>query len=564
MKVLLVPVFFAVAALAAPVASPVEFQDNLAFNSPIVNYPSLAVTKPDHELLRRQIQIGKPVPKPRPPPPSGPSKGAPIPTVKFGHGVASGDPLSDAVIIWTKVTSQDTAIPVTYQVSTTEAFSSLVQNGTVVTTPDVDYTVKVDVKGLQPATTYYYRFVVQTPSGTATSPIGKTHTLPTEDADVESYKLAVVSCSNLPYGFFNAYNGISHRTDVDVVLHLGDYIYEYANKKYGDGTAIGRIPQPDKDIVTLSDYRTRHAQYKTDPDLQLAHQNVPWITVWDDHEFADNAWKDGAGNHNPSTQGPWEERKLAAMRAYFEYMPIRSAVIDGKGKIYRSFHVGKLLDLIMLDTRIAGRDKTDLRKTQEINAPGRSILGADQESWLYNELSKSSQGGKQWRLLGNQVTFSPMKILGQLTGADSWDGYPASRARLMSHLTDNNIQNTVILTGDIHTAFAFDVPEDPYNIFKYGPISGRGSVLVEFVGTSVTSPGAGAVAVAGLRMSQPHLKFGNGKDHGYMVVTVTAEKVSTEYVVVAAVDRRTRLESTDAIVETASGSGRITSVQQFN
>ncbi|KAJ3161113.1 hypothetical protein HDU86_007735 [Geranomyces michiganensis] len=516
---------------AAPAPKAVK---NLAFDSPIVNYPVLAIKKK--------------------PAPAGFAPSAVVSDVQFLHGVASGDPLENAVIIWTKVTSTAAEVPVTYQVSTSDSFATLVSTGTVTTTADVDYTVKIDVTGLQPATTYYYRFLG---GNSVMSAAGKTHTIPVATADLASYKLAVVSCSNLPAGFFNAYASIGKRTDVDIVLHLGDYIYEYQNGKYGDGTKMGRVPQPNKELATLADYRTRHAQYKTDVDLQSAHLVHPWVTVWDDHEFADNSWI--GGNEGSPPIAPWEERKLAAMRAYFEYMPIRAALIDGVGRIYRNFAIGKLFDLTMLDTRMSGRDKTDpnIFDSATINSPTRTILGFPQETWFNEQLSTSQTRGAKWRIVGNQVTFATARVLWNkvLILNDSWDAYPAARNRVLNHITSNHIDNVVLLTGDIHTSLAFNVPQNPSD---YDKKTGRGSVLVEFVGPSVTSQSITGPGAWALQKALPHLLFANGSKHGYMVVTITQEKVSTQYVLLDTIDRRGPSELVEKTLETLSGSGRIT------
>ncbi|KAJ3147701.1 hypothetical protein HDU86_007876 [Geranomyces michiganensis] len=509
---------------------------NLAFDSPIVNHPSLAVKRPTASSGKKSLLAADPV------------------DASFQHGVASGDPLSDAVILWTKITATAPEVTVSYQVATDASFTTVVSSGVVVTNADVDFTVKLDVTGLSPATTYFYRFA----SGTAVSTTGKTHTIPTADADLASYKLAVVSCANLPAGYFNAYAAIAKRTDVDLVLHLGDYIYEYQNGVYGDGSKLNRVPQPNVEISTLSDYRIRHAQYKSDPDLQSVHSVQPFVTVWDDHEFADNSWIGGAEGTKPGVPGPWEPRKLAAMRAYFEYMPIRAAVVDGVGKIYRNFQIGKLLDLTMLDTRMSGRDKTDQKDKVVVNDPNRTIMGQPQEAWFYNQLSASKDRGAQWRIVGNQVIFAPTRVLFDSIAVlppDAWDSYPANRKRVMDHITNNQIQNVVMLTGDIHTGMAWDVP---YSSNKYTRSSGKGSALVEFVGASVTSEGMSFLQSSGLYVALPHLKYANGRKHGYMLVSIDKQKVNTEWHVMKTIAARDSSEKVDAVMETASGSGHIT------
>ncbi|KAJ3253463.1 hypothetical protein HK104_007269, partial [Borealophlyctis nickersoniae] len=374
----------------------------------------------------------------------------------FLHGIASGDPLSDSVILWTKVTppspSFSSPIGVRYEVSATTTFvevdtpygrqrqlrlGPVIQHGDVVTGPEVDYTVKVDVRGLEPSTKYFYRFLIPgTPP--VYSPLGQTRTLPSAEEDIEHLTLAVVSCSNAAMGFFNSYGNIATREEVDVVVHLGDYIYEYADGEFGYGAPIGRTPEPNVNLRTLHDYRTRHAQYKRDPDLQAAHAAHPWIVIWDDHEFADNI--DGRPEH--------AARVAAGMRAYFEYLPIRERTVDRDGRIYRTFQFGRLVDLVMLDTRIVGRDETDLRSWSLISNPNRTILGDVQEQWFKTELTKSQHRGAHWRFIGNQVVFSPLHLMGHPVGVDSWDGYPAARARIVEHIRGEGIGNVVFLTGE--------------------------------------------------------------------------------------------------------------------
>ena len=270
--------------------------------------------------------------------------------VAFDHGVASGDPLQDRVIIWTRVNTSAETVTVSWQMATDADFSNVISSGTLLTDAKRDHTVKVDVTGLQSDSAYYYRFSCQN----SDSIVGRTKTLP--DGSPEQYSLAVVSCSNFPYGFFNAYQCVAQRDDVDVVLHLGDYIYEYANGKYGDGNLLGRVPRPDRETVQLEDYRERYACYREDEDLMAVHARHPFIVVWDDHEFANNTWVKGAENHD-SNEGDWNAQRAAATQAYFEWMPIRKSVSDRQQRIYRSFQFGDLFDLIMLDTRSVGRDQ---------------------------------------------------------------------------------------------------------------------------------------------------------------------------------------------------------------
>lgn len=282
-----------------------------------------------------------------------------LPQADFVHGVASGDPLTDRVILWTRVTPLDPpeALPdkgvldIAWEISEDKNFSATITSGSVSTSPARDYTVKVDAGDLKPGRRYFYRFSY----GASTSPVGRTRTLPT--GKIGAARLAVVSCSSFPHGFFNVYRELSKLSDVDLVVHLGDYIYEYDADSYSSKEAKekGRLVLPTSELTALEHYRTRHGQYKGDPDLQAAHGRHAFVTVWDDHEVCNNAWRGGAENHNDG-EGDWEERRAAAIQAYMEWMPIREN--DGDPKlIYRSFELGDLASLIMLDTRIIGRDR---------------------------------------------------------------------------------------------------------------------------------------------------------------------------------------------------------------
>ncbi len=263
----------------------------------------------------------------------------------FYHGVASGDPLPDRVVIWTRVTPDDSLsrIVVKWEISESPDFSTLIQHDTLSTTPLKDYTVKVDVTGLQPGTFYYYRFHALN----ATSPAGRTKTAPVSMPD--SLKFAVVSCSNWEWGYFNAYARIAEK-ELDAVIHLGDYIYEYGTGRYGD-TTIGRINIPRHEIVNLKDYRTRHSLYRLDEGLRAMSAAHPLIAIWDDHEVANNSYTEGAENHQPEKEGDYATRKNAARQAYYEWLPIREGETH-----YRSFSFGELAHLIMLDERLEGRE----------------------------------------------------------------------------------------------------------------------------------------------------------------------------------------------------------------
>ncbi len=264
----------------------------------------------------------------------------------FGHGVASGDPLSDRVILWTRITTTGAdPVALDFVVATDAALSQIVRSGQTTTDLGRDHTVKIDVDGLQPDTTYYYRFA----SGGVHSPIGRTKTLPL--GDTGRVRLAVVTCASLAQGYFNAYRRIAERADLDLVLHLGDYIYEFGNGE--DGNV--RLYEPPNEIVSLSDYRTRYAQYRRDADLQELHRQHPMVAIWDDHEFADNAYADGALNHTAATEGAWPARVAAALQAYYEWMPIRVVDPANLRKNNRSFALGNLADLLLLEERLNAR-----------------------------------------------------------------------------------------------------------------------------------------------------------------------------------------------------------------
>lgn len=452
----------------------------------------------------------------------------------FKHGLASGDPLPNAVILWTRVSSCTKPTAVVCYVALDSQMKNVILIETLHASKERDYTVKIDVTGLSPNTHYYYQFEING----FRSCIGKTKTTPLE---TNRARFAVVSCSNYPEGFFNVYHAVTNIDDIDAVLHLGDYIYEYAEDEYGDGSRLGRAPLPDKEITTLSDYRTRHAQYKTDPDLALLHATHPFITVWDDHEITNDAHKNGAENHNPG-EGEYQMRKGFAIQAYYEWMPIR------EGNIYRHFAWGNLIDLYMLDTRIEGRD-------EQVGSPvaperydsNRTLLGDKQERWLLNNLASSTA---TWRFLGQQVMFGQFKGINapNLEAAgipltkdiialnmDQWDGYPESRQRILDVIKAYKIDNTVVLTGDIHTSWGMEIFEDSTNGYTYNQRIklGEKPLAVEFVTPSVTSPGlddpVAEPLAALIPTMNPHMKYVELKTHGFMVVDVTRHKVTCDW-----------------------------------
>jgi alkaline phosphatase D len=353
------------------------------------------------------------------------SSGSGAPAPKFAYGVASGDPLADRVILWTHAKAPDSSvtIPLSWQVATDAAFTNIVASGRVDATEANGFTAKVDATGLAVGTDYFYRFIGDQ---NTFSPVGTTRTLPSSSA--ASLKFAVFSCSLYSEGFFNAYDAVA-KSDAQFALHLGDYIYEYGAgaTQYGNtnAVALGRVTVPATDIVTLADYRARYALYRSDLNLQAAHAKMPWITVWDDHEFANNSFVDGAENHNPTTQGDWNLRKAAASKAYHEWLPIRTPDPTNLLKIYRSFDFANLFSLHMIDTRIEGRDRqydnygdADGGVTRYIagntpNANGittdstRKMMSTTQQAWLAAQMNASRA---TWQIVGNQDIMGKMWI----------------------------------------------------------------------------------------------------------------------------------------------------------
>jgi alkaline phosphatase D len=462
----------------------------------------------------------------------------------FRHGVASGDPLTDRVMLWTRVTAPQTAAPeVRWEVARDAALTRPVAGGLTQTGASRDFTVKIDAGPLAPATTYFYRFEALGER----SPVGRTRTLPA--AGARRVRLAIASCSNLPFGYFNVYRRIAARADLDAVLHLGDYIYEYPNGVYGDGTRFGREPRPAREIVALADYRLRYAQYRSDPDLQEVHRQHPFIVVWDDHEIANNAWRDGAENHNPDQgEGGYAPRRAAAVQSFLEWMPVREDRSTRQPRIYRSFPFGDLADLIMLDTRLVDRDEQAEKResVSVVDDPARSLLGRLQEEWLFAELASAKRANVTWQLLGQQVMFAPCSLPGaNAISTDTWDGYRPGRQRVIDAIVGQQLRNVVVLTGDVHSSWGYDVPQNPWD--GYDPATGRGSLAVEIVTPAVTSPSGfqnegGAERMETTRRARPHLRYLEGLHRGYVVLDVTRARAQADWFYVPTVTTRTRLE----------------------
>jgi alkaline phosphatase D len=429
--------------------------------------------------------------------------------VFFNHGVASGDPLSDRVILWTRVTPEKPGpVAVNLEISSNKDFTSVVFSKTLRTNSLSDYTIKYDfsIKNiLDSGDTFFYRFNSQG----SMSDVGKTKTLATE---INKIKLGVFSCSNFPAGFFNAYQAAAEKSELDLWLHLGDYLYEYPMGGYGTTNAerLGRVPSPSHEIITLSDYRMRHAQYKLDEGSKALHRNAPLVAVWDDHEFANDTWKKGAENHSiDGLEGDFFSRRAAAIRAYHEWMPIREQ--QNKRKIFREFKVGKFIQLLMLDTRQFQRDRQIQPKDylsesgfnqasfySDLNSTKRNLLGAEQLAWIKNKVSSENF---DWTILGQQVLMTKLKFpdlskmlkkedvpsflkpylkflgLGIPSNLDAWDGYPAERNKLYDVMQESNT-NFISLAGDTHNAWVSELTNS----------SGQ-KIGIELGAPSVSSPG---------------------------------------------------------------------------
>jgi alkaline phosphatase D len=507
-----------------------------------------------NDLTRRQLLevlgsaallagCGEPDPTVTPPTDAGPS-GPP----SFLHGVASGDPTPSAVILWTRVSpgvgNRPAMFDVRWVVAADEVFSTLVAEGRTTTSAERDWTVKVDATGLPTGRALYYRFEC----AGVVSPTGRTRTAP--EGSVARLRFAVCSCSNYAAGYFHAYRAMAERDDLDAVLHLGDYLYEYPDGYYGNL----RRYEPSHETITLADYRARYAQCRRDEDLQAVHARHPFVTVWDDHEFANNAWHDGAKEHMPATEGPWPARRQAATRAYFEWMPIRE---QRDGRIFRALAFGDLCHLVMLDTRVWGRDVQPATPAAAAD-PRRQILGADQERWLIEQVTGTRA---RWKVLGQQV------IVGQFRGfgfdyLDVWEGYPAARERLFQAIRAMGVSDVVVLTGDIHSSFAMDLTSDPFDPARYDPATGRGAIAVEFVTPAVSSPPLGFVQAADpvlLRRAMPHLKYLEATRNGYTLVELTPARAAATWVYVSDVRARTAGPvSEGATYFTAAGDNHLT------
>lgn len=486
----------------------------------------------------------------------GDEDGVELPGPTFLHGVVSGDPLPNAVVLWTRITPLDpmaTTGEVSWQIATDVGLTNVVNEGMVTTDMSRDFTVKVDATGLSPATTYYYRFEHEG----GRSLIGRTKTAP--EGAVDQVRFAVMSCASYAHGYFHAYRHVAEEDDIDAVIHLGDYIYEYGNGQYGDT----RMYEPDHEIVSLADYRMRYRQYRRDPDLQAVHQQHPFIVVWDDHEFTNNAYRHGAENHDED-EGDWEERVAVAYQAWLEYQPVREP--DQALKIWRRLGYGNLVDLLMLDTRLWGRTE-EPESGRDRENPEHDLLGADQESWLQGELETSTA---TWKVLGQQVMMAHW-FIGESEGmpdgrsifnTDQWDGYSVARDRIFQSIESTD--NTVVLTGDIHTSWANELAPDP--VEGYNPSTSEGSIGVEFVASAVSSPSVPQIiadAVVGVIAEQnPHVKHVNLYQRGWIILDLTAARCQADYYVLDGVEAAEGMMELDASWEVLAGETSLLSVAQ--
>jgi alkaline phosphatase D len=498
----------------------------------------------------------------------------------FRHGVASGDPLANGVIIWTRVSgAKGERVRVIWQVAADSAMTDLLRAGEQYAVPDHDYTVKVDVRDLPSGKQLFYRFIVDG----VESALGRTRTLPT--GSPESARFAVATCSNYPAGYFHAYREIANRDDFDAVIHLGDYIYEYGSGGYATERAeeLGRVPEPAGEIVTREDYWRRHAQYKTDADLQAMHAQHPMIAVWDDHEVCNDSWRTGAENHNDG-EGRWSRRRNAAIQAYFDWMPIRGSARGRRTQIFRDFRYGDLLSLIMLDTRLYGRDRqpeiTPEMSKEMVNSVmldrKRRMLGKKQERWLRESLQRAQ--GTTWQVIGQQVMVSPVRVpdlapFVDLDGPssaprdvleytvamskynppmelDTWDGYAAAREDLYADLAEF-AENPVMLSGDLHTSIAANLL----------PANSERPVAVEFMPPSVSSPGIadyvpehnpGAAQKATLDLN-PHLRYLETTRRGWLCLSLTRTECTGEWHLLDSVHDREYTSAIDRRLSVASG-----------
>lgn len=485
----------------------------------------------------------------------------------FTHGIASGDPLADGFVIWTRFAHSGEG-RIGWEVADDDAFTRIVQRGVARASFASDFCAKANVRGLEPGRRYFYRFL----SASEPSEVGVTRTAPA--AGAESLTVALFSCANFPYGYFHAYGHAAAREDIDIALHVGDYIYEVGRGQYPStvDAVPGRVIDPVTEIVSLSDYYQRYACYHTDPDLLALRRAKPISVVWDDHELANDAWRAGAAAHDPLTEGAYSDRIAAASKAYFDWMPIRLPERRGS-RIYRSLDWGGLARILLLDTRYIGRDQQlDYRTTigprlaagedpaalaNEFRAllddPNRTMLGAAQERWFGEALAASKGAGHTWQIIAQQVQVAPQAAPADITrligpeiaaggrvwfetasrltplglpwNLDNWNGYPPARTRLLEACAAN-AANAILLGGDSHNCWVNNLP------------LGNRMAALEFAGGSVSSPGMERTLTAAqpgeresmLRAANPELAFCDVSNRGYAALRFTRTACEAEWV----------------------------------
>ncbi|MDY5784875.1 alkaline phosphatase D family protein [Corynebacterium sp.] len=478
----------------------------------------------------------------------------------FMHGVASGDPTPESVILWTRVTVSPDAVPgsgigadatVGWEVAVDPDFAQVVRTGTAQASAASDHTVHVDPHGLNPATVYFYRF---TYNG-VTSPVGRTKTAPAYDAAVDEITFAVASCANWEAGYFAAYRDMAERGErgeFDAVVFLGDYIYEYPTGGYAGKSGVSRPHSPLHETITLADYRMRHGRYKQDLNLQRAHASAPWIVVWDDHETANNAWRAGAENHIEGAEGAFADRRAAGQRAYFEWLPVRATRPSDGGHIYRSLQFGNLLNLTMLDLRSYRDEQVARHLSYE---EGRTMLGNEQMQWLASTVRTNTA---TWNVMGNSVMVAPMvlgrlpetssdavlanRALGRFAGLvsgfplnpDQWDGYASARKELFDVLAADDA-NVLFLTGDIHTEWANSVIHDGREIGCELVTASISAANVDdwiATATQIRVPEDNSVshlAEGLIRQLNPWVKHLDFDAHGYAVTRIRRSEIGMEF-----------------------------------
>jgi alkaline phosphatase D len=471
----------------------------------------------------------------------------------FSLGVASGDPLPDSVVLWTRLAPEPldsfggmdaVAVPVSWQVAEDEGFRRVVRSGTAVALPDYVHSVHVDVRGLRPGRTYYYRFR----AGTELSPVGRTKTAPSPEERPDTFRFGIASCQAWFDGYYTAYRHLAEE-DLDVVVHLGDYLYEYSVKTNG-GRPDMVLPDKYERVTTLlNDYRDRYALYKLDPDLQAAHAAFPWIATWDDHEVVNNY----AAEDHPSLPPPdFLVRRANAYRAYWEHMPLRPVEPVGPDlPLYRRFSFGRLVEFNVLDTRQYRDDQAcgDGLRTDCLERldPTRTLLGPAQEAWLLDGLANS---GATWNVLAQQLMMAQLDFNtqpGQAFGMDLWDGYKPARDRIVAAFTERGIANPVVLSGDIHRNMAAEIKAD----FDDPEAE---TVATEFIGTSVSSglDGADMDEFGPEFLANPHVRFYNSQ-RGYVRFQVTPDHLVSDFRVLPFVRQQGAPISTRASFLTENG-----------